>query len=362
MRSTVRSPRRRGASPLPLIARIVSHGAIWITIFVPTIVALTRGWVPTGDDAAIAFRALQTFSLHPPLVGLLSSAGAGLSHHLYDPGPLLFWLLAIPVRIDAAHGALWGAALIAAVIMSVAVEALWRRGAWIGGLLVALVLVDIAWLAPQVVENLMWNAYFPIPLLIAGMAFAWLVATGSYNWWPLLVFVASVAAQCHLIYVLPAAGLALGAPAIGVVLYGRPSRNRWFFGGLIVGVLCWIAPLAQELGSNGNLSAIATANSGRPTLGFGYGLRTLARAAAPHPIWKIHQPVTGGGALGTRGNQLADRRIGRSGRGRRGLGPRAAQWSARDGGPRLPRADCGDRCWSRPSQSSPWRASPTCST
>jgi hypothetical protein len=284
-------------SPLALIARVLSHAAIWITLFVPMIVALTRGWVPTGDDAAIAFRALQTFSLHPPLVGLLSSAGAGLGHHLYDPGPLLFWLLAIPVRIDAAHGALWGAALIAAVIMSVAVEALWRRGAWIGGLLITLVLVDIAWLAPQVFENLMWNAYFPIPLLIAGAAFAWLVATGTYGWWPLLVFVASVAAQCHLIYVLPAVGLALGAPIIGVLLDGRPSRYRWLLWGLAVGVLCWIAPFAQELGSKGNLSAIATANSGRPTLGLEFGLRALARTAALHPIWTIHQPLTGDAAV-----------------------------------------------------------------
>jgi hypothetical protein len=269
------------------------------------IVSLARGWIPTGDDAAIAFRALQSFSLHPPLVGLLSSAGLGLSHHVYDPGPLLFWLLAIPVRIDPDHGALWGAALIAAAAMSVAIEGLWRRGAWIGGVLMALVLVDIAWSAPQVFENPMWNAYFPIPLLIAGIALAWLVGTGSYGWWPVLVFVASVAAQCHLIYALPSVGLALAAPSIGVLLCGRPTRNRWFFGGLIVGVLCWVSPLLQEVGSNGNLSAIATANSGRSTLGLGYGLRALARSAAPHPIWTIHQPVTGSAAMALAGTSSA---------------------------------------------------------
>jgi hypothetical protein len=236
------------------------------------------------------------------LLGLVSSAGNGLGHFLYDPGPLLFWLLAVPVRIDPAHGGLWGAAVLGGAVLSVAIEALWHRGAWIGSLLVTVVVVDIAWSAPQVFENLMWNAYFPIPFLIAAMAFAWLVATGSYGWWPALVFVTSVAAQCHLIYAFPAVGLAFGAPAIALLAYPRPSRNRWFFAGLLVGVFCWIAPLLQELGPGGNLSALATANKHRPTLGVAYGLRALARAGSPHPIWSIRQPTTGLGAIALAGN------------------------------------------------------------
>ena len=59
----------------------------------------------------------------PPLVGMLSTAGT-VGHNIFDPGPLLFWLLAIPVRIDPAHGALWGAALLGGAAMSVAVEAI----------------------------------------------------------------------------------------------------------------------------------------------------------------------------------------------------------------------------------------------
>ena len=33
-------------------------------------------------------------------------------HVAFDPGPLLFWMLALPVRMDPAHGVLWGAALV----------------------------------------------------------------------------------------------------------------------------------------------------------------------------------------------------------------------------------------------------------
>jgi hypothetical protein len=280
-------------SVVPLVARVVSHAAVWIAILVPMIIVSARGWIASGDDAAIAARALHSLSLHPPLLGLASSASYGLGHVVYDPGPLLFWLLAVPVHIDPAHGALWGAAVLGAAVLSVAIEALWARGAWIGGVVVSLVIVDIAWAAPQVFENLMWNAYFPIPFLVAALAFAWLVATGSYGWWPALVFVGSVAAQCHLIYAVPAAGLVIVAPIFAVVSFPRPAHNRWFFGGLLVGLVCWIGPLLQELGPAGNFTALATASNGRATLGVGYGLRALARAGSLHPIWSIHQPTTG---------------------------------------------------------------------
>ncbi len=277
---------------LPGITRIVSHVVVWSCLLAPVIIELTKGWVPVGDNAAIAIRAHQSLSLHPPWVGMYTTAGSGLTHTLYDPGPLLFWLLAIPVHLDPVRGALWGSALLGGAVLSVAVEAVWRTRAWIGCAVIAFVVVDLLWLTPEVLEDLVWNAYFPVPFLVATLALAWVVARGGWGWWPTLVLVASVAAQCHLIFVIPCVALAVLAPAGGWVLSGRPPRWRWLGIGLVVGLACWLAPLLQNVGSQGNLSALLSSGQGQKRVGLSYALQMLATAASPDPIWLTKEPLT----------------------------------------------------------------------
>jgi hypothetical protein len=278
--------------------RVASHVAVWLALVVPLIVVLSKGWVANGDDAAIAIRAHQVLSFHPPLVGLGSTAGTS-GHFLYDPGPLSFWLLAVPVRIDPTHGALWGAVLIGGVVLSVAIEAAWSTGRWLGCVLVALAAVDYLWRVPVVFENLLWNAYFPIPFLIATIVLAWVVGSGSLGWWPVLVLIGSVAVQTHLIFAIPSTALVLGAPLVGVAMGGRPQRFRWLVLGLLVGATCWIAPLVQNLGSHGNISALVGSGHGQPTTGFGFGLRVVALLGSPPPLWLRHQPTTFFSVLGS---------------------------------------------------------------
>ncbi len=127
---------------LPTVTRIVSHGAVWTAVLVPMFVVLTHGWTAGGDFASISIRAFQTTELPPPLVGMLSTAGT-VGHNIFDPGPLLFWMLAIPVRIDPAHGALWGAALLGGAAMSVAVEATWSTGRWLGCAIIGFCALDL---------------------------------------------------------------------------------------------------------------------------------------------------------------------------------------------------------------------------
>ena len=213
-------------------------------------VVLTHGWTAGGDFASISIRAFQTTEHSPPLVGMLSTAGS-VGHNISDPGPLLFWLLALPVRIDPAHGALWGGALLGGAAMSVAVEATWSTGRWLGCAIIGFCALDLVWLVPQVFETLMWNAYFPIPFLLATIVVAWVVCMGGYGWWPVLVATGSIAAQAHLIFVLPCVPLVVGAPIAALWVAGRPHRIRWFDIGLGVGVACWLAPLLQNLRRTG---------------------------------------------------------------------------------------------------------------
>jgi hypothetical protein len=299
-----RAPERTdsaGDSPprMPVLVRVGSHLAVWLALLVPMVVVLTRGWIPSGDDAAIAIRSYQTFTLHPPLVGLVSTIGTGTGNTVFDPGPLLFWLLAVPVRIDPLHGPLWGAALLSGVVLSVAIEALWSARQWLACAVVAFTVADYLLFAPPVIENIVWNAYFPIPFFIATIALAWVVAGGSSGWWPVLVFTGSVAAQSQLIFLLPAAMLVLGAPVVAVLLGRRPARFRWLVTGLAVGVGCWLAPLLQGLGSNGNISALAGTGHGLPRMGVVWGLRVLGAIGSPSPLWLHHLSDTFFGALGT---------------------------------------------------------------
>jgi hypothetical protein len=272
---------------------------VWAALLTPMAVVLAHGWIPSGDDAAIAIRSYQTFTLHPPLIGLVSTIGTGTGRYVSDPGPLLFWLLAVPVRIDPLHGPLWGAAILSGIALSVAIEALWWARQWLACAVVAFAVADYLCFAPPVVENIVWNAYFPIPFFIAAIALAWVVASGSFGWWPVLVFAGSVAAQSQLIFALPAVGMVLAAPLVALLLQCRPATVRWLVVGLVVAVGCWLAPLLQTFGSHSNLSALAKSGQGLPRMGLGWGLRVVGTVGSPSPLWLRDLPGEYFGVLGT---------------------------------------------------------------
>ncbi len=152
--------------------------------------------------------------------------------------------------------------------------------------------LDLLWLSPTVFENLAWNAYFPVPFFVAAVVLAWVVALGRVRWWPVLVFVASVAAQSHLTFVIPSVVLTLTALIFGLQTV-RLQRLGWLITGVGVGLVCWLAPLVQEAGGNGpgNLSALAGPNGGEAIVGFGFGLRLLGAAGSLHPLWLTHLPT-----------------------------------------------------------------------
>lgn len=287
------------------MVRVGSHIAVWLAVVVPTVKELMAGWRPLDDNAAIAVRAYQSLSLHPPLVGQATAAAVGTGHTLYDPGPLLFYLLAPPVRISPTYGLLIGAMILVGVVLSVAIEAAWSAGQWVAAGLVALTVLDLLWLMPTVFQSLPWNAYFPLPFLLSSIVLAWVVSLGKVNWWPVLVVAASVAAQSHLLFLVPAAalvGVALvfgllrtrrlrppgdGADGAGARLTVRSLR--WLVVGLGTGLLCWLAPLIQDVGSNGNLSALAH-SGGQPAFGPGFGLSQVGQAMVGPPLWMTRPP------------------------------------------------------------------------
>jgi hypothetical protein len=280
------------ASLIPRVARWGSHLVIWTVVLVPTVLEMVRGWRPLySDDATITLRSYEILSLHPPLVGQYSSISPGSGHILFDPGPLQYVLLSVPTHIDHLQGGLWGSALAYGLVLSVAVEAMWSVRRWLACVLVALAVVDLAWTVPSVFGHQIWNPDFGLIFLLASIVLAFAVAVGSFGWWPVLVFTASVTAQTELFYAMFAVGLVVVCPFLGTWHSGRPKRFRWLMIGVGVGILCWLPSLIQQVsGSHGNLSALVSGGR-EASLGLAYGLRSLGRVGWPSPLPLDHNSL-----------------------------------------------------------------------
>jgi hypothetical protein len=272
------------------VVRILTHLTIWVLVLAPVVIEMHRGWRAIQDNATISIRSYQVLSLHPPLLGQLSTLSQNTGHFLYDPGPLQFWFLAIPVHLSPSNGALWGAALLVGLALSLAVEGLWRSGdRWACGI-VGLATFGLACLIPAVLAEPSWNPNFGFCFMLACIALAWVVASGSLGWWPWLVALASVSVQSEAFFVFFALGLVVGAPVIGLTVR-RPERWRWFDVGIAVGAVCWLPTIIQEAtGNQRNLSTILELKDGA-AYGISFGLKNLALAGSPSPIWVRGDPA-----------------------------------------------------------------------
>ncbi len=176
---------------------------------------------------------------------------------------------------------------------------------WYACAFVSVAVFDICWVTPSVFNDLPWNAYFPVPLLIASFGIGWAVARGRLGWWPVLVVCASIAGQSHLFFLLPGVAIVVVAPAIGIANVGRPQRWRWLVAGIAVGALSWLAPLAQTIGSNGNISNLVSSGSSRATFGIRFGLGMIAHAASPDPLILRQISTSLGGVISLTTSQAA---------------------------------------------------------
>ncbi|HYB85702.1 MAG TPA: hypothetical protein VEC76_02535 [Streptosporangiaceae bacterium] len=264
--------------------RVAAHVLVWLPFILALARSLHDGWRPVSDNAGIALRSWDVLTAHAPLVGQATR----LAHGVYDPGPLQYWLLTLPVHIDPVHGVLWGGALWCMVAASLTIEAAWSAAGRLGGLLAtAAVLGVIAWI-PQITMLPCWNPWFGIMYLLAAIAACVAVLCGHRRWWPVLVVAGSIAAQAHLMFTITAVALVVLGLGVGLVeTYRARAGYGWAVTGLVVGLVCWSAPLIQQAtGRTGNLSALLH-GQGPPgsQAGIGFGLKALAASAQPPPFW-----------------------------------------------------------------------------
>jgi hypothetical protein len=285
--------------------RFAPYAAIWIVLLVPTVRTMVRGWVPVGDDASIALQAWNTFSLHAPLVGQATGAatGPGGVQTTGNPGPLEFWLLGPFAHIDPRQGVLLGSALLCGAALTFGLYVLQKCvGLW-AAVVMTLVVLDLALVSPLPFVDPVWNSSFASFWFLSYLAVAFAVGAGNMRYLPFLVFIGSVTVDAHLLF-LPSTVLILIAVTACGLLQRRPTNYRWLWWTIAVAVVCWIAPVLQQLfGSHPNgtalLHSVGLGSGGSvKTFGGSLGLRALARAASPKAVWATPRPIQPVGSYG----------------------------------------------------------------
>ncbi|MHB8457265.1 MAG: hypothetical protein ACYDBS_06195 [Acidimicrobiales bacterium] len=271
--------------------RAVCHLVAEVPLFVIAGLQISKGWLPTSDDAVIAWRSYNVFSARIPLDGQFTQLSAG-GHAAFDLGPLQYFLLAVPERIDPLHGILWGSALVIAILAGLAIEAVWSCAGPLGAALTSL---GIAIMTATLIEstvNLAWNPSTGVYSFVATMAASLAVASGRFNWLPVAIGTGSLAVQCHIMFAMPVAAALLVALLLGVA-QARPASFRSFAVAVAVGAAAFMAPLVQQLsGHPGNWTALAENLSHEgPKLGIDTGLRGITAAAGLPPSWWVHVPA-----------------------------------------------------------------------
>jgi hypothetical protein len=268
---------------LATVVRLAAHVAAWVPFAIGALRAVQHGSPVVADGAAIALRSWDVLTPYGPLVGQATQLRLGA----FDPGPLQYWLLAIPVHIDPQAGVVWGAALWCMVAASLAIEAAWSAFGAFGGLAASGIIVGtVAW-QPLVAAEPYWNPWFGVLFFLATLAASLAVISGRRRWWPVLVLTASVAAQAHLMFALASAALVLVALVAGLTDTIRARAGYWWaLLGLMAGAACWVAPFIQQSTSRrGNLSLLIASLGTRQSAGSAFGLKALTASALPPAVW-----------------------------------------------------------------------------
>src|SRR6202042_1886974 len=268
---------------LAIAFRLAAHLAAWIPFAFGAIRSAQLETPVISDSASIALRSWDVLTPYGPLVGQATQLRQGA----FDPGPLQYWLLAVPVHIDPRAGVVWGAALWCMVAASLAIEAAWSAFGAFGGLAASGIVVGtVAW-QPLVAAEPYWNPWFGVLFFLATLAAGLAVVSGQRRWWPVLVLPPSVAAQAHLMFALASAALVLVALAAGLTDTVRARAGYWWaLLGLVAGAACWIAPFIQQFTSrHGNLSVLIASLGSRQSAGPAFGLKALTASALPPAVW-----------------------------------------------------------------------------
>jgi len=299
---------RRLPGRLRLLA-VVAAILLVVPVGASLVRAIDQGWVPSNDEALIVLRSRDVLGQDRPLVGQPSTAGQYASDHpARHPGPIEFYLLAVPVRV---LGPTWGTLLTVALITGAAVLltgwAAFRRAGPVVGLGAVALVATVMWsTGTAVLTDPISSNVGGYPLL-AGSALAWAIWGDDRRLWPVALAVWSFATQQHLAMMGPA-GVVAAWGVLGAVVTTVRARHqvgrlasslRWGAAAVAVGFVCWLPPLIDQVFGDGNLGYILGfgGSEDRDTLGVGRGIRAVGRAVGWPPLL-VRRNLDGGMIVG----------------------------------------------------------------
>lgn len=288
-----------------------------IPIIVSAVRGVSEGWVPYGDRAVIAVRSFDVLTSHPPLLGQYSAWSTILPRPIFSPGPLLYWLLAIPAHFMApAAMPVWIGLVNVGAVVGIVLLARRRGGQPLMFATAIAVVLMCRSLTSETFHDI-WDPSSPLLPLTLLFYLAWSVACGAYRLLPLAALVFSFVVQTHLAFLVPSLGLlivaliglassrgyvprrlrtrtASSAPAVRPAAEDSRALKRWTRAAIVICVVCWIPPLINQVFRlPGNLFLIAKAVAARgQTLGWAEGWHALVHAIGVPPWW-LGSPVGG---------------------------------------------------------------------
>jgi MYXO-CTERM domain-containing protein len=222
------------------------------------------------------------------------------------PGPLAFYLLALPSRLSRQNSiglALGVLAINAAAVAGMLILARRRGGTPMLLLTAGMLAVFLHGLGPAFLVDV-WNPSLPVLPYALLLFLCWGVALKERGSLPLAVAVATFCVHEHVGYVVVA-----GFPLLAAVLIAfrstwvgpkeeRRQRLRpWFRSAavaLVVGLVLWAPPIIQEIeGDPGNLillGAYFNDTNGEPQVGLGDGWERQSMALGVRPTWATGEP------------------------------------------------------------------------
>ena len=235
---------------------------------VVAVVTLRRPhWYPVLDLAMTELRLRDVGTRHTPLIGLPGRIGPSLAEQGSHPGPLSFYLLAVPYRLGGSSAWAMQAGTVLLNMAAIA-TALWlatRRGGTrlaVAVSAVAALLVSgygVAALAEP------WNPYLPLMWWVVLLLAVWSVACDDVAMLPVAVFAGTLCAQTHVPYLGLAAGMGVIAAVLAALAWrraprGSPGRRRvlgWGAAALALAAVLWAPPVIdQVINEPGNLRRI----------------------------------------------------------------------------------------------------------
>lgn len=278
----------------------LAASAISAVIALSTARGLRRGYQSISDNALLEIRGRDVLTSNHPWLGTWSSASLSSGIDLNHPGPLLFDVMALPIRLFG------GPPGVAVAIATLNIVVVWLVG-WVtfrlGGATAALtalaVTAGVVW---TLGSELLYDPWQPNVLILPfwlTLCAVWAVASDDVAVLPLAVGAGSFVLQTHLGYAFFVPILVLFA-LVTVVLSRRP-RGPGRFGDLrrpvrnsiIVIAVLWAQPIREQLfgDGEGNLSRLVRAAGGpapdadATRTGLSLGLRQLGAVLALPPWW-----------------------------------------------------------------------------